>query len=79
MTETSDKAGFLAVMISASIVIGIAIILLGIDEIIKHNFTPLFFIILIIYWFILFITFYSILKLMDFLGNEYNNIWRNRQ
>jgi len=72
MTETSDKAGFLAVMISASIVIGIAIILLGIDEIVKHDFTPLFFIILIIFWFILFITFYSILKLMDFLGNEYD-------
>jgi len=72
MTETSEKAGFLAVMISASIVIGIAIILLGIDEIIKHNFTPLFFIILIIYWFILFITFYSILKLMDFLGDKYD-------
>ena len=72
MTETSEKAGFLAVMISASIVIGIAIILLGIDEIIKHNFTPLFFIILIIFWFILFITFYSILKLMDFLGDKYD-------
>ena len=72
MTETSEKAGFLAVMISASIVIGITIILLGIDEIIKHNFTPLFFIILIIYWFILFITFHSILKLMDFLGDKYD-------
>jgi hypothetical protein len=72
MTETSEKTGFLAVMISASIVIGIAIILLGIDEIVKHDFTPLFFIILIIYWFILFITFYSILKLMDFWGDEYD-------
>jgi hypothetical protein len=72
MTETSEIAGFLAVMISASIVIGIAIILLGIDEIVKHDFTPLFFIILIIFWFILFITFYSILKLMDFWGDEYD-------
>jgi len=71
MTETNEIARFLAVMISASIVIGITIILLGIDEIVKHNFTPLFFIILIIYWFILFITFYSIFKWTFWVQKEY--------
>ncbi len=60
----SDIAGYLAVMISASIVIGIEIILLCLYEIFIHTFNPLsFLILLIVYWFILFLTLYSLLKL----------------